>query len=203
MATGRRAYAARVPVEQRRKQLLDAALHLVVTAGHSAATMEAVAEQAGVSKPVIYGVFANRTDLLGALLRREQEEGLRQVADVVPAGLDPDGDLGAQAARIVGDLLLAVGAAPERWHCIVMPMPDMPAEFHATREYARLLVLRRAEEMAERYLRAAGASPDLGPDLVAHAVVALFEMAARLVLTAPDQFRPERITAAVQAAIHH
>ncbi|GAA1719065.1 TetR/AcrR family transcriptional regulator [Fodinicola feengrottensis] len=199
----RRTYAPRAPVEERRKQLLDAALKLVVSEGHTAATMEAVARQAGVSKPVIYGVYANRADLLDALLRREQEEGLRQVAAVVPDRLDPAGDLGAQLARIVDDLLRAVRAAPERWHCIVMPMPDMPAQFHAAREYARTLVLHRTEEMAGEFLRAAGASPDLSPDLVAHAVIALFEMAARLVLTAPEKYSPERITATVRAALNH
>ncbi|WP_279581497.1 TetR/AcrR family transcriptional regulator [Fodinicola feengrottensis] len=71
----RRTYAPRAPVEERRKQLLDAALKLVVSEGHTAATMEAVARQAGVSKPVIYGVYANRADLLDALLRREQSRG--------------------------------------------------------------------------------------------------------------------------------
>jgi len=80
----RRAYAARVPAAQRRTELLDAALHLVVTAGHSAVTMDAVAEQAGVTKPVVYGVFGGRADLLDALLRREQEQALAQLAAILP-----------------------------------------------------------------------------------------------------------------------
>ncbi|MDT7633226.1 MAG: hypothetical protein QOI50_5156, partial [Pseudonocardiales bacterium] len=50
----RRTYAPRVPAAQRRTQLLDAALRLVVTRGHNAVTMDAVAEQVGVTKPVIY-----------------------------------------------------------------------------------------------------------------------------------------------------
>src|SRR5438067_1035536 len=84
----RRVYAARVPAEQRRTELLDAALHLVATAGHSAVTMDAVAEQAGVSKPVVYGVFTNRADLLAALLGREQEQALQQLMSILPTRLD-------------------------------------------------------------------------------------------------------------------
>src|SRR5882757_5498929 len=82
----RRTYAARVPAPQRRAQLLDAALHLVVTRGHQTVTMEAVAEQVGVTKPVVYGHFASRADMLAALLRREHNGALQQLLAMFPPG---------------------------------------------------------------------------------------------------------------------
>ncbi|GAB3493337.1 TetR/AcrR family transcriptional regulator [Amycolatopsis cihanbeyliensis] len=199
----RRAYAPRVPVEQRRTELLDAALHLVVTRGHPAATMDAVAEQAGVTKPVVYGVFTGRAELLATLLRREQGQALRQLRALLPARLDQRlaEDPGALITEVLEEFLRAVREAPNRWYCVVMPMPDMPTELHRAREHARNLALRGAEGIARRLLRTVDAPPGLAPDILAHTVVTLFETAARLVLTEPDRFRPERFGAAIRAAI--
>lgn len=198
----RRAYAPRVPADQRRTELLDAALHLVVTKGHNATTMDAVAEQAGVTKPVVYGQFSGRAELLAALLRREQELGLAQLLRVLPVDLgeQPD-DPGQLLARVLEDFLHAVRDAPERWHCIVMPMADMPAEFHLAREHARSVALERAEDIARWQLRDIEAPPELDPEIVAHTMVSLFEMAARMVLTDAGRFRPERFVTALRAAI--
>jgi len=198
----RRAYAPRVPAEQRRAELLDAALHLVVTEGHNAATMDAVAEQAGVTKPVVYGQFANRAELLAALLEREQEQALAQLLAVLPLELDrPPDDPAELLGWVLADFLRAVRAAPQRWHCIVMPMADMPADFHAAREQARAVALTRAEVLATWVLSAIDAPAELDAEIVAHTVVNLCEMAARLVLTDPAHFRPERFVAAMQAAV--
>jgi AcrR family transcriptional regulator len=195
----RRAYAPRVPAAQRRAELLDAALHLVATQGQRAVTMAAVADRVGVTKPVVYGLFASRTELLTALLRREHEQGLGQLMAILPdrTAAEP----GELVPRVLAQFLRVVLATPDRWHCIVMPMADMPPEFHDAREHARAVVLRRAEELAQPVLRAVHAPAGLAPDIVAHTVVALFEMAARLVLTDPDAFAPERFITAIRAAV--
>ncbi|SDW28092.1 DNA-binding transcriptional regulator, AcrR family [Amycolatopsis xylanica] len=189
MTSKRRVYAARVPAGQRRTELLDAALSLVVTAGHSAVTMEAVAERAGVTKPVVYGVFDNRAALLSALLRREQEQALRQVLEIMPDDLTAP-DLLPQLLR---DFLDVVAASPDRWRCVVMPMPDLPAQFHAAREAARALTLARAQDFARATFHW------LDPEIAAHTMVTLAEMAARLVLTDPAHFRPDRFVEALNA----
>ncbi|RZQ63035.1 TetR/AcrR family transcriptional regulator [Amycolatopsis suaedae] len=189
-ARKRRPYAARVPAEQRRTQLLDAALRLVVTQGHGAATMDAVAEHAGVTKPVVYGHFRSRNELLTALLRREQEAAVEQLADVLP-----DRGLG-DPADLLADFLRIVQEAPDRWYCVVMPMADMPPEFHAARESARAQALDRARDMARGLFGGTG----VDPEIAAHTAVTLFEMAARLVLTDPGRYRPERFVASLRAA---
>lgn len=193
----RRTYAPRVPAEQRRAQLLDAALHLVVSRGHNAVTMAAVADHAGVTKPVVYGIYANRAELLAALLRRESEQALAQVLDVLPEGRE-----GGRPAELLSDVLdrflCVVRAAPERWHCVVMSMPDMPAEFHAVREQARGVALARAEQLVREQ---SGAPSELDPEILAHTLVSLFEMAARLVLTEPERFHPARFAATLRSAL--
>jgi len=187
----RRVYAARVPAEQRRADLLDAALSLVAAAGQSAVTMAAVAERAGVTKPVVYGVFDNRADLLDALLRREQEQALGQVLEILPR------DLAASPLellpRVLSDFLDVVARTPDRWRCVVLPMPDLPAEFHAARDAARALTVARAQDFARAVL------PWLDAEIAAHTMVTLAEMAARLVLTEPDRFQPDRFVEALSA----
>ncbi|WP_037080174.1 TetR/AcrR family transcriptional regulator [Pseudonocardia spinosispora] len=191
----RRAYAARVPSAQRRTQLLDAALHLVVTLGHQAVTMDAVAEQVGVTKPVVYGQFTSRTELLSELLRREQREALEQLRSLMPTASAIGSDPVELLTRLLTGFLEQVRRSPDRWRCIVVPMPDMPAEFDAAREEARSSVLSRLEMLLRGFV---GARADLDCELLAHTVVSLFEMAARLTVTDPDRFEPGRFTAALR-----
>jgi AcrR family transcriptional regulator len=63
--------AGRLQSSARRDALLDAAVALVGTNGVREVSMEAVAEHAGVSRPLVYKHFANRDELLAAAYRRE------------------------------------------------------------------------------------------------------------------------------------
>jgi AcrR family transcriptional regulator len=203
-STGRknRSYAPRLPAEQRRTQLLDATLHLVVTRGHGAVTMEAVAERAGVTKPVVYGMYPNRGELLAALLRREANDAVAQVLEALPGEFDePVADVPAALAAVFGRFLDIVRGHQDRWYCVVMPMPGLPLEFHTARDQARQLLIGRTQQLAEGLLRSLGAPSALDPEIVAHTLVTLFEMAARLMLTEPERFAPERFTAALHTAL--
>ncbi|WP_181723060.1 TetR/AcrR family transcriptional regulator [Nocardia gipuzkoensis] len=200
-ARKRRAYAARVPDAQRREQLLDAALHLVVTRGHSAVTMAAVAQQAEVTKPVVYGQFANRAELLAALLEREQQRALADLLEALPdRGEDvPVDEIDRWLVESLDHFLGVVRKAPERWQCVVLPMPDMPPEFHTARERARRFAADMARAGAEPLLARLDAPNELDAELVAHLGLGMLETAVRLVLT--DHFTSERFVAALRAAI--
>jgi len=58
----------RLPRSARRAQLLDVALEVFVEQGYHAASMDEIAERAGVSKPVLYQHFPGKLDLYLALL---------------------------------------------------------------------------------------------------------------------------------------
>lgn len=60
--------AVRMPRDQRRVQLLDAANEVFTSKGYHAAAMDDIAEAAGVSKPVLYQHFPSKLDLYLALL---------------------------------------------------------------------------------------------------------------------------------------
>ena len=112
---------------------------------------------------------------------------------------------GAHPADVLADaldgFLAAVREAPERWSCIVLPMADMPPQFNAAREETRALVLTSAEELGRWITRTFDAPDDLDPELIAHTVVTLAEMAARLVLTDPEKYEPARFVNGLRAAV--
>jgi AcrR family transcriptional regulator len=59
----------RLPAAERRAQLLDAALALFAAEGFQSATMDSVAAEAGVTKPVLYQHFPSKRELFLELLR--------------------------------------------------------------------------------------------------------------------------------------
>lgn len=64
----RRFPLARLPRDERRAQLLDAALEVFVANGYHGAAMDDIAVAARVSKPVLYQHFPSKRDLYLALL---------------------------------------------------------------------------------------------------------------------------------------
>ncbi len=81
--------ANRLPPEQRREIILDAAVELILASGHTSVSLEDVAKAAHISTPLIYKYFPKREALLKALLDREFKElrgrGLDSIPRDVPA----------------------------------------------------------------------------------------------------------------------
>src|ERR1700759_5250363 len=80
----RRRYAPRMPPEQRREQLIDAALSVILEHGYGGVSIEAIAREAGVTRPVVYDHFPNLPRLIHALVEREERYSLEQLDQVVP-----------------------------------------------------------------------------------------------------------------------
>jgi len=61
--------APRLPGPERRKQLLDSALRVFARQGYHETSMNAVANEAGGTKPVLYQHFASKREMYSDLLR--------------------------------------------------------------------------------------------------------------------------------------
>ena len=83
--------AARLPRDQRRAQLLDAAKEVFTSKGYHAAAMDDIAEAAGVSKPVLYQHFPSKLDLYLALLDSSCERLVEIVTEAL-ASTDHNAD---------------------------------------------------------------------------------------------------------------
>jgi AcrR family transcriptional regulator len=79
---------ARLPRDQRRAQLLDAANDVFTSRGYHAAAMDDIAEAAGVSKPVLYQHFPSKLDLYLALLDASCDRLVEVVEDALASTED-------------------------------------------------------------------------------------------------------------------
>ncbi len=81
----------RLPRDQRRLQLLDAASEVFASKGYHAAAMDEIADAAGVSKPVLYQHFPSKLDLYLALLDQSCDR-LVEIVEEALASTDDNAD---------------------------------------------------------------------------------------------------------------
>ena len=77
----------RLPRAERERQILDAALAVFAERGFQHASMDAVAERVGVTKPVVYTHFGSKEGLLLACLAQARAE-LLEVTTAAAASAD-------------------------------------------------------------------------------------------------------------------
>lgn len=80
----------RLPRQVRERQMLDAAVAVFSRRGFHLASMDDIAEVAGVSKPMIYAYLGSKDDLFIACIHRETQRLMELITAAVPAGLPPD-----------------------------------------------------------------------------------------------------------------
>lgn len=187
-------HATRMPAAERREQLLDATRRVVARGGYTELTMEAIAREAGVTKPVVYSAFANRDDVMTCLL---QVEGARVVADIghaiQKAAQDAiHGAFGEMVTLALERVLQLVLDHPHRYRLILLRVDGAPCEVReAIGEGRRILTARIATIVSTAPLPA-GADADL----LATLLVGIGEHAATLALTEPD-LTPKRLAHSV------
>lgn len=76
----------RVPRAVREQEMLDAAVQLFAANGYHETSMDAIAAEAQVSKPMVYLYYGSKEELFGACLDRE----MSQFIEVVAADIDSD-----------------------------------------------------------------------------------------------------------------
>jgi AcrR family transcriptional regulator len=86
---GNSSSSARLPRHERERQILDAAHALFAERGYEAVTMDVVAAEVGVTKPLLYAYFGNKERLYLACMRRAGDAMLAVVVEAVTAAEDP------------------------------------------------------------------------------------------------------------------
>ncbi len=141
---------ARTPksVEDRREQIIDAAMQIFAEKGFARATNRDIAEKAGITTGLIYYYFKSKEDLLKAAL--EERSPLQVMAQISPAMLE-------QPPEILLPLLirrvLAVVESEQFVSIIRMVIPEM---LHGSAEVSPLVLsfFQRVVGFLEEYLLA-------------------------------------------------
>jgi AcrR family transcriptional regulator len=170
-----------MPRAVREQQMLDAAVRTFGQRGYMAASMDEIAELAGVSKPLVYLYLNSKESLFTACIRREAEA----LTAAVRAGVRP----GLPADRQLWDGLLAffthTSRHPDGWSVLHLQArthgEPFAAEVRAMREEIVTFVTRLIADAARGAHRDPGvpaAGADLGAAGLAEALVGAAESLA-------------------------
>jgi AcrR family transcriptional regulator len=165
----------RVPRPVRERQLLELAEELFAERGYARASMDELARRAGVTKPVIYELFASKDGLFGACVDRSIERLAEEIAAAVRSETEPEARLRA------GGLAFLRFAAGNR---VAWDLMSMGGRFA---EQARAVRTSQAELIRE--LMAEMASEGTDPrelEVAAHAINAAYEGVAHWMWEHPD-----------------
>ena len=188
-----RRYAPRLPPEERREQLLDATLALIAKKGYEAVSMEGIARQAGVTKPVVYDVFGSLGNLLKALLEREEERALNQLAELMPTPAE-DADPAEVLVDGLDAFLRAVETRPDAWRLSLMPIEAQPGIVRKHVERDRTAVAKQLASIVRWGVERLEV-PISDVDLLVQTIITLAEQGGRMHLEDPEAYPRERLTA--------
>ena len=191
----------RLAPEVRREQLLDAALSVLSARGFGAVTVEAVAQAAGVTRPVVYDLFGDLDGLMLALIDREERSALAPLLEIL--GEQPGDEVEPEAFLVdaVLTFLRAVRANPRTWRLVLMPPQGTSAELRERIRRSRRLLADRIAELLDWGIARRGGPLGLDHPLLARLIVAAGEDAARLTLAHPRRFGPERLAAVARDGV--
>lgn len=146
METTQQAAAQQRSAEQRRRELLEAADRVVLRDGPHA-SMNAIAAEAGITKPILYRHFGDKGGLYRALAKRHTDALL----DALRAALDAPAERRQRVEATLDTYLAAIEARPQVYRFLMHPSEDaQPSEpgFDVGRHSAPLL-RRLGEELAQ------------------------------------------------------
>ena len=174
----------------RREQLLDVTTLIIAEAGFQAVSIQSVARRAGISRPIVYEHFGDLSGLLEALVEREVERALDQVAETELVDLS-EGDPSELMLESLRAYLDAVAQHPTTWQLVLMPPEGAPELLRTSIISGRAEVLSRLAQAVLPISTPPRQMPD--PELTARILSAVADEYARLLLTDASEFPPERL----------
>ena len=180
----------RLSAPARREQLLDVTTRLAAERGFHAISIEAVSAGSGVTRALVYNHFRDLRELLEAVIERETSRAVAQVSETTLTNLS-EGEPRQLMLDALEAYLSAVRSSPTTWRLVLMPPEGAPPALHTKIASGRAAVLARlsraVQPATERNLEPGDA------ELTARVLSAISDEYARLLLTDPERFPPQRL----------
>ncbi|MGW7417195.1 TetR family transcriptional regulator [Streptomyces sp. NPDC054863] len=159
METTQQAGSQRSSAETRRRELLEAADRVVLRDGPQA-SMNAIAAEAGITKPILYRHFGDKGGLYRALAKRHTDALLAALR----AALDAPAERRERVERTLDTYLAAIESRPQVYRFLMHPAEDattpQPEQGFDVGRHSAPLLRRMGEELAEVIAERV----DLGPN---------------------------------------
>jgi AcrR family transcriptional regulator len=201
MGAGTTRSSKRLSAQARHAQILDVTAGIVSRDGFQAASIQAVAKEAGISRPIVYEHFGDLTGLLEALVKREMDAATEQVAATRLRNLT-EGDPTELMLESLGAFLEAVEHHPDTWRLVLTPPAGAPERLRKSISLGRAAVLEGLAHSVREGLKPGGDNPP-DPELTAGVLSAISDEYARLVLSDPKRFSPERLLSHARWLVEH
>jgi AcrR family transcriptional regulator len=158
--------------------------------------MAAIAEAAGVTKPVVYACYPSKDELFQALLEREEQRVLGQIQDALPAAADLS-DPERTLVEGFTAFLKAVAASPPAYRVVFLGEGGANAAVARRVQRGRQMQVDAVGALARTWLEARDGDGDTeaAARLAGHLIVGLAEAGARAMLSEPDRWSPETLGA--------
>src|ERR1700736_4739744 len=172
----------RMTAPDRRRQILDVAAAMVADQGFHNVSIEAVAQAAGISRPVVYEHFGDLAGLLEAVIAQVGERALTQLAAVMPSRSSSE-DPRERLLACLGGYLEAARTDPATWRLVLMPPEGAPESLRARIAVGRSAVVAQLADTVRGGLGSGERSPD--PELTAAMLSWTADESVGLMLTQP------------------
>lgn len=140
MATGTK----RIPRAIREQQMLDSAIRVFSDLGYRSASMDAIARDARISKPMLYLYYGSKEDLFSACVTRESG---RLIEHLTAAATGPMGSRG-QLESVVEAFLEYVDVHADSWNVVYRQAVAEPA-FNDQVEKTRTMLVDLTTDLLE------------------------------------------------------
>ena len=178
-----------MPATARREQLLDVTTHLAVERSFHAVSVESIAQRAGITRAVVYQHFGDLPALLEAVIERETSRALAQISETKLTALS-EGNAKELMLESLAAYLRAVHNNPTTWKLVLMSPEGAPESLRKSIAKGRQSVLAHMTQAVRPALQ----DGDLNDaELTARSLSAMSDEYARLVLTDPARYPPERL----------